>query len=309
MKNHLLILAALLIGFISCKKDTPVVEEEKAKPRLVFKFKFDSTQVRLDNLGNPAVMPANHQAQNPKFNKMSAHYLELAQNDNTSLGGGKVLFKAAEVTTGITTGTYTTAIDFNQAVLAGQGEEFFSIPLSQVSAGSYKWLRVSLAYQNYDIIYKSPSIPGNGLASGTIASFIGYNTYIGSYIIKNQSVSVAANKLQGYWGFETTVLGTTYTSSGQAPAGATTVVNPLFATSPIPAGSCLATGQFVNAAGAAQVLTITGNETEDIVITVSLSTNNSFEWVENNSDSYFEPAAGDTVVDMGIRGLKPFLPN
>jgi hypothetical protein len=309
MKNHLLILAALVIGFTSCKKDTPVVVEEKAKPRLVFKFKFDSTQVRLDNLGNPAVMPANHQGQHPKFNKMSAHYLELAQTDNTSLGGGKVLFKAAEVTTGITTGTYTTAIDFNQAVFAGQGEEFFSIPLSQVSAGSYKWLRVSLAYQNYDIIYKSSAIPGNGLATGTIASFIGYNTYINSYTIKNQSMAVAANKLQGYWGFETTVLGTTYTSSGQAPSGATTVVNPLFATSPIPAGSCLATGQFVNAAGTAQVLTITGDETEDIVITVSLCTNNSFEWVEHSSDNYFEPAAGDTVVDMGVRGLKPFLPN
>ena len=164
-----------------------------------------------------------------------------------------------------------------------------------------------MAYQNYDITYKSSSIPGNGLGTGTIASFVGYNTYINSYSIKTQTVSVNANKLQGYWGFETTVFGTTYTVTGQAPSGATTVVNPLFSTSPIPAGSCLATGQFVNSGGSNQMLTITGNETKDIVVIVSLSTNKSFEWVEHSADNYYEPAAGDTVVDMGIRGLIPFI--
>lgn len=315
MKKYLIISCFSLLAVSACKKDKPVVEEDKPAPRLVFKFRFDSTQVRLDNLGNTATMPSNHRGQHPKFNKMSAHYIEMTQNDNTAIGGGKVLFKAAEVTTGITTGTYTTAIDFSKSVFAGQGEEFFSVPLSQVTAGSYKWLRVSLAYQNYDIVYKSSAIPGNGLGTGTLASFIGYNTYIGNYTIKNQSMPVSANKLQGYWGFETTVAGTTYTATGQAPGGATTVVNPLFATSPIPAGSCLATGKFVNAAGTPQLLTITGNETEDIVITVSLSTNNSFEWVEHGGDNYYEPvntgntSVQDTVVDMGVRGLIPFLPN
>ena len=51
---------------------------------------------------------------------------------------------------------------------------------------------------------------------------------------------------------------------------------------------------------------ITGNETEDIEIVVSLSTNQSFEWIDNG-DGYFEPAAGDVVVDMGIRGLIPIV--
>jgi hypothetical protein len=66
--------------------------EEKATPKLVFKFKFDSTQVRLDNLGNPAIMPANHRGQSPKFNQMSSHYIELAPNALTALGTGEVLF-------------------------------------------------------------------------------------------------------------------------------------------------------------------------------------------------------------------------
>jgi hypothetical protein len=52
-------------------------------------------------------------------------------------------------------------------------------------------------------------------------------------------------------------------------------------------------------------LTITGLETSDIIITVSLSTNKSFEWVDSTPDGYYQPDAGETVVDMGIRGLIP----
>jgi hypothetical protein len=124
-------------------------------------------------------------------------------------------------------------------------------------------------------------------------------------VIKSQTQTVNANKLQGYWGFETNVLGTFFTMSGQTPPSSTTVVNPNFANSPIPAGSCLVTGQFVNSTGSNAPLTITGAEDHDIIITVSLSTNNSFEWKENNNDNYFQPSAGDTVVDMGLRGMIP----
>jgi hypothetical protein len=176
-----------------------------------------------------------------------------------------------------------------------------------VPAGTYKWLRVSLAYQNYDITYKYTYNSVPYYFTGTVASFIGYSTYINSFKIKTANVAVNANKLQGFWAFETSPTGTATVTQGQAPSGSTTVVNPLFATSPIPAGSCLATGQFVNSGGTSQMLTITGNETKDIVIVVSLSTNKSFEWAEHSGDNYYEPLAGDTVVDMGVRGLIPFI--
>jgi len=305
MNKSFLIFAIALIGFASCKKDKVVATTAPPAPRLIFKFKFDSTQVRLNNLGAPATLPATHKAQSPKFNSMSAHYIEMA-NDGELLGGGSILFNAPTTTAG-----GAAAIDFNQAVVVAEGQNFFSVPLSQVAAGTYKWLRVSLAYQNYDILYKSTALPGNQLGTGTIASFIGYNTYVTSYKIKTQTVVPSAatggpgDHKQGYWGFETTVAGTAYTSDSQSPAGATTVVNPMPG-SPIPAGSCVVTGQFVNTGGITQNLTITGKETSDIVITVSLSTNNSFEWVSHSGGSYFQPAAGDTVVDMGIRGLIPF---
>lgn len=281
--------AGLLIA--GCKKDddnaTPSSSE--APPRLILKFKFDSTQVRLNNLGQPATIPTGHGAQSPRFNKMSAHYVEFAPTATTALGAGDIVYHAPETTLG-----GAQAIDHDLSIEVGDGGEFLNIPLTDLAPGTYNWLRVSLAYQNYDVKFNALSLP----FTGTVASFIGYNTYITSYHVHDSLVTVNANKAQGYWAFE--VLNppfATPVSSGQA-AG-TTVVNPLFATSPIPAGSCVVTGAF------ASPLTITGNETHDVVITVSLSTNKSFEWAETDGDNIYEPIDGETVVDMGIRGMIP----
>ena len=312
-----------VIAFNSCKKDkdeepttttttptptaactpaTVFTPTSAATPRLIFKFKFDSTQVRLDNIGNPATVPAGHAAQSPIFNFMSQHYIELA-GDFDLVGAGKVLHVGTQTTAG-----GATAIDYCASVLSAENDVFYSIPLDSITPGSYKWLRVSLAYQNYDITYKSAAVPG-GFGTGTIASFIGFKTYITGYQINGVSYTPSSgtggsgNHNQGYWGFQTNVLGTNYFSDGQS-AG-TTVPNPLFATSPIPAGSCLVTGQFVDNLMANSPLVITGSETSDIVITVSLSTNKSFEWIDSTADGYFEPEAGEAVVDMGIRGMIP----
>ena len=294
---------SLLILFFSCKKDKDSNNNGPTPAPtyyLVFKYHFDSTQARLDNLGNVSVIPSNHSAQSPKMNKMSAHYVELSPTMFTAVGAGKVLYHAPETNAG-----GSTAIDHGQSVLKGQGEEFLRVPLTSITPGTYNYLRVSLAYQNYDINYKFTynSIPY--YLSGTVASFIGYNTYINNYLIKTQTVSPSAstggpgNHLQGYWGFETNAFSIVNVSDGQSPPGATTVPNPIWNTSPIPAGSCLVTGPFPTP------LTITGNESSDIVIEVSLSTNKSFEWKDANMDGWFEPAAGDTVVNMGIRGMIP----
>ncbi|MEQ1676977.1 MAG: hypothetical protein ABL876_09765, partial [Chitinophagaceae bacterium] len=239
----------------------------------------------------------------PLFNKMSAHYVELAPVAFTALGGGAVLYHAPETAVG-----GSTAIDFEKSSFAGNNETFFSIPLKSIAAGEYEWLRVSLAYQNYDVSYYIDTVI-SGITikqsfPGTVASFIGYRTYIKNHTIKNQSLTVNANKAQGFWGFETTVsfsgVNYPFITSGQAPAGATTVPNPIFATSPIPAGSCVVTAAF-----APGKLKITGKETTDIIIEVSLSTNKSFEWTDVVNDGRWEPGKGEQVVDMGIRGMIP----
>lgn len=293
--------AIVIFLFTSCQKET----SDTTSANLVLKFKFDSTQVRLNNIGQPSTVAAGNGAQNPIFNKMSAHYVELAPSAFTALGTGAILYKAPETTLG-----GSSAIDFEKASFAGNNETFYSIPIKDITPGDYEWLRVSLAYQNFDVkFYVDTVISGITIKQefpGTGAGFIGFNSYIKNLTIKNQSIAVNANKLQGFWGFETTVNfgGVTYPfiTSGQAPAGSTTVPNPIFATSPIPAGSCVVTAAFTPGK-----LKITGTETNDIVIEVSLSTNKSFEWNEVIVDGKWEPSKGEQVADMGIRGMIPII--
>ena len=284
-------LALIVFTFGSCKKDdaaddTPVT----AGPRLILKFKFDSAQVRLNGFGVPAAVPTGHAAQSPRFNTMSAHYVEFTPTALTAVGTGDVVYHAPETTLG-----GATAIDHDLGIQVGQNGEFLNIPLSDLSPGTYEYLRVSLAYQNYDIRLYYNNVPFNG----TIASFIGYNTYISSFAVQDSSIAVNGNRSQGFWAFEIDnppVSPAVY--SGQAPG--TTVVNPLFATSPIPAGSCLVTGLF------AAPLVITGTETDNVVIQVSVSTNQSFEWLDPNANERLDVETGlETVVDMGVRGMIP----
>lgn len=281
------VLFSLIVGvfaFFSCEDSDDVSEE----PHLIVKFQFDPNQVRLNNLGQPATIPSGHAAQSPNFSKISAHYFELAPTAYTQLTEGTVLYHADETTQG-----GSVAIDFSKAVVVGEGEAFLRIPLSQVAQGNYEYVRVSLAYQEYTISVRNAGTD----YLGKLASFVGYNSYITTHSIGNNTFPVNANRLQGYWAFALNDF--PYATSGQAPAGATTVPNPIAATSPIPSGSCVVTGKF------AQNLIINGNETRDVVITLSLSSNNSFEWQEVTSDGKYEPSIGENVVDMGLRGLIP----
>lgn len=281
-----LILGIILMSIFSCRKDS----NDATEPMLYIKLVVDSNQVRLGNTGAPATVPAGNAAQSPRFNKISAHYLELAPNALTALGTGAILYHAPETNQG-----GATAIDFSRSKIVTPGEQFLAIPLKDVPAGSYTWVRLSLSYQNYEVDYYLNNIQ----TTGTIASFVGYNQYITQYPVNTLNDSVNSNKLQGYWAFES--IG--FLSRGQSPAGATTVVNPIFATSPIPQGSCVVTGSF------SSPLVITSDERSDITLTMSLSTNHSFEWQDTNSNGKWDVSTNgptvEPVVDMGLRGLIP----
>ena len=277
-----LLFVAVVLPFASCSKDSA------SGPMLIVKFKFDPTQERLNNLGQPSTVAAGNAAQSPIFNTIGAHYMELAPNANTQLGLGTIIYHGAETTIG-----GANAIDFTHEKIVAQDETFLKIPLSQVTVGTYQWMRVSLAYQNYQINVRSSGID----YPGTLASFVGFNTYLTTFNIGNNMFPVNGNKLQGYWAFG--LNDQPYSASGQAAAGATTVPNPIASTSPVQSGSCVVTGRFPTN------LVINGNETQDVVITLSLSTNNSFEWHDVNPDGKYEPSANENVVDMGLRGLIP----
>ncbi|MGK0388167.1 MAG: hypothetical protein ACI94Y_000895 [Maribacter sp.] len=296
------------IGYVSNSTDDDDNSINES-PKLIFKFNFDEDQGRFNNIGLPVGIPAGHAAQTPDFNSMSIHYIEMTQGAFTQLGQGEILYSGDKTNAGS-----AEAVDFDKAVVANEGEEIFSIPISQVNLGTFEWIRTSVTYQNYDIDFNvvnagfDTSICGGDAQTGTLASFLGYNVYITDHIPKNISRPINDDKLQGFWMFETDLGGACGSFndvfSGEAPEGATTVVNPLFGTSDIPAGSCVVTGALTSP------LTITGEETADVVVTLSYSINNSFEWIDNIPNGELDlditnPANSDVIVDMGVRGLIP----
>jgi hypothetical protein len=290
MRFLLFLTFSLLFSF--CKK-----EETPAVP---------SAQPRLNNIGQPASIPLGNAAQTPDFKELSLHYIELAPTAFTLLGKGAVVYKAEETTTG-----GEPAVDFDKALKSGPGTVFTKLSLKDLPPGTYEWVRASVTYQNYDIRFNINELPIIGSLSnqqGRVASFLGFNTYLRTIKPNAKSIDVNDDKKQGFWAFET-AFEAPYDAynqvySGQAPAGATTVVNPLFATSPVPAGSCVITGKFE------KPLVITGKEDKDITITLAFSTKQSLEWIDDNGngqlDFYANPATPpEKIVDMGLRGLIP----
>lgn len=277
-------LGALMFLF-SCSEENSAKQED---PFLIIKLEVNPDQVRLGNDGAPQSIPEGHAAQNPVFHQISSHYLEFTPDKWTGLGDGAVLYHGAEV---VKNGN--NVIDFSRAIVTSPGETFLKIPLKEVANGSYEWVRLSLSYQNYDVDFNYQG----ETYQGTVASFVGFNTFIDNFKVRNEIVEVNDTRLQGYWAFEHPF----GVIDGQAPQGATTVPNPLSETSAIPPGSCVVTGQF------SETLIITGEETQDVVINMSLSVNNSFEWEDINANGKWDVDKGEKVVDMGLRGLIPII--
>lgn len=298
--KKLLLFPALLLFLFSCKK------ENTSDTNLQFRFRFDASQARLNNIGQTAPIPAGNAAQTPEFRELSVHYIELAPNAFTALGGGAIVYHAEETTQG-----GETAVNFDKAAKAGENQVFTKISLKNIPPGTYEWVRASVTYQNYDVAFNINNLPIIGNLpnqKGTVASFVGFNTYLTTVKPREKALTVNDDKKQGFWAFETQLSAPyeTYNQvySGEAPAGATTVVNPLFASSPVPAGSCVVTGRFL------QPLVVTGNETEDILVTLSFSVNNSFEWQDTNGNGQLDfygdgVTPSEKIVDMGLRGMIP----
>ena len=57
-----ILLSAAVLPFVSCSKDQ---DDTVNEPKLIIKFKFDPTQARLNNIGQPSTVAAGNAAQSP----------------------------------------------------------------------------------------------------------------------------------------------------------------------------------------------------------------------------------------------------
>jgi hypothetical protein len=300
-----LFLSAVLT-FCSCQK--------KPDPLVNFRVKFDPLQERLNATGAPAGVSPGRAAQTPLINSIGVQQIELMTSNAVALGKGVLLLSTPQTTAG-----GETAIDFSQLKMAKDGEVFFSVPMSQLGVGRFEFVRVAVAYQNFDLLFNMLNVPFSGSFNderGTFASFLGDNNYIAQYLVGTKSEKLNGNRRQGYWSFETK-LPSAYSSNdrtynGQVAENATTVVNPISQTSPIPSGSCVVTGRFD------VPLSITGKEAQDMTVTLSFSTNRSFEWEESiarngkwdaDRQAALTQPIIERVMDTGLRGLKAWFEN
>ncbi len=268
---------------------SPASTEPVEGPALVLRVSVDPDAPRLDNLGRPAVMPAGHAGQDPVFHQIGVHYAELAPTALTPLGVGVIALDSPHTTEG-----GELAVDFDQQPVVVPGDEIVAAALAELPAGTYEYLRIAISYQEYDVDLQVDVAGQPYEVTGRVASFLERSTFIREFDLLGETVAVNGNRHQGYWAFKTPYTGVV---EGQAPEGATTVPNPIASTSPVAVGSCIVTAAFE------QPLTIRGDETEDVVVDVTLSTDRSFEWIDDDGDGAWQPLAGEIVVDMGVRGM------
>jgi hypothetical protein len=274
-----------------------------------FRVKFDGFQERLNKTGYPSSVGSGKAAQTPLMNHIGIQMLELATNNTTAVGKGTILLSTPQTTSG-----GEEAINFSQVTTAKEGEVFLTVPMKNLPVGRYEWSRVSVAYQNFDVLFSMFNVPFSGSfldQRGTLASFLGQNTYVTPYKVWSKMDNTKGNVKQGYWCFETKLV-SSYAShdkmySGYSPEGLTTAVNMMSTTVPNAIGSGIITGKFDTP------LSITGQETQDIYITLSFSVNRSFEWeesIERNGKWDYNMQANtgqqpvEKVLDAGFRGLK-----
>ena len=317
-------LVALIFG--ACTKGTN-------ERYLILKFKFNDTLAPLNDTGGLYVMPNGNAAQTPVYNNIAANYVALSADStftNMALVYGTYL-----------NDTTTNFVNYKNLVKVKDGEAFVSISLASIKPGTYNWLRVSIAYQNFDIKFRLDSnvasfsqngvqYPGaifNGDYIGTIAAFSAFSTFVdeNGYIINEHKVPAYNQYIgNGVWALETH-LGTGgiyYPSDYLNITGRanTTSVNPLWATrnSPTPKRSAVLTANLNSIqydkygvkppAIAIAPLTITGAETESIIIECELLNKNSFEWQNGLGINVgWEPHKGEPIFDYGVRGMRPII--
>ncbi len=195
MRYLILCLVASLF-FFSCKET-----QNDSVSKLKFNFEFDETQVRLNNIGEPATIASGNAAQTPQMQTMSAHYIELLNNKWIQYGAGEVVYLGAETIAG-----GAKAVNFDEASITGEGELFKEFPISGIASGTYKYVRVSVTYQNGQVTYDLNNVSGVGDMEnevGTLASFLGYNNYVSTIQVDDLDLTVNDDRLQGFWAFET----------------------------------------------------------------------------------------------------------
>ncbi len=284
ISRFIIIYFALLI---SCRTEN----EDDSRPEPVFPpsaeltitIKFDPLQDRLDSFGVPNPIPIGHEALSPNINGMKIGFIELLSDSIIPYNDGLKLLQSNIVYNASDTG-YKCCSD-----LIPNNFIYETSISSTLIPDTFKYIRIYFVYENLDISYKF----NNNIYAGSVAAFLAPKALTFNYQISDSAFNSYSLKTNGQWYFEVDTPGFGTILSGDA---LTTQPNILYNSNPVPSGGCIVTCPIT------PFLFL--DKPDSISITISISTNKSFEWIEHSDPAFFEPFDGDTIVDVGIRGIK-----
>ena len=282
----------------SCNKD---VKEFVSQ---YFQSEADPDGIRLDRDGNASTIASGDIGITPdSISNIGIHYMELVPDAGTAYKNGIIIYRSAETFEG-----GEIAIDFDSLLFVAPGTAIFNANLRKIPPGTYSYIRASVACISYDMQIDLDDIPGVDEANdvpSTFYSFLGYRTYI--RIIQGDSLTqeVNANRALGFWLLETKHPGSAWNKifQSQVNSNQVTVVNELSGTAPIPNTTGVITGRFE------EPLVITGEEPDDLYITLTFSVNDVLEVEDSNGDgnldiNYQFDVLSEVLKDHGLRSLR-----
>lgn len=274
-----------VLSFYSCdtSEGSNLLDQEVSVKSLRIKVDVNAIQARLDDMAQESSMADTNFGVAPKVELIGIHSIELVADENVKVGKGEMLYKGAEVSAG-----GANAIDFRETLTMAPGEYILEVPLSQVPNGTYEWIRLGVCFQRFTVTKYNK---GNPLTA-TFAAFTDFNTYLEELTIRTQDVIVYDDKKQGYFAYENV---SNFKEEGFATT--VTVPNPLSAKAPLPENSGIHTARFD------EPLVIDRVNNKDIELTLSLSTNKSFEWNDKNRNQRWDWDIDEKVVDFGFRSM------
>jgi hypothetical protein len=274
LKKKLISFFLLFIIFeSSCHKSEDQYPENRYPEftNLRFVVKFDSTQERLDNYGNIVSVPAGHSAQSPYDNSILIKAIKFLKDSTFGYDSGAAVY-------------------YNSDGSLSYGASYYDNLISSLDApGTFKYIRIYFYYQKFRIKF----MQNGNLMTGKLLSFLWPLNSSYTYQIQDSIVTTDSITEMGEWYLESGNLPSIL--HGQIP-NPPTEPNSLFYSYPVPSQEYIVTSPISP--------NLFLDRPDSKTITISISTNQCFEWIEHSDPNFFEPFNGDTIVDVGIRGVK-----
>jgi hypothetical protein len=289
-------LCFFVIGFWGCKKE--------ADPEIHVIWQQDPFQERLDNEGRPSPVSSSNLSLSPKLNTIAVEHIELLAANPTRLFSGATLFSANNKQT-----VNDTTVSLDKLVFTPQSTPLSTSYLKPLQGKTFEWICVWVAYQSFDVRFNLNNVPNIGTITdenGTFNTFLAANTFISKHKVITKEDIVNDYRPQGYWLFETNLRAafSAYNSfyRGQLAPRSVTAVNPLAASLATPRHSNI----FITRLD--KPITITGEEKNNVTITLTFSTNQAFEWRDNNRNGRWDidvqNIQNEPIMNFGLRGMK-----